>query len=181
MCGRRARSNSQIYGDKPVADLLAGRIETIMTPEQKGQTPDSSVAETHDVDRKDVDRTKDTKDNDQAVVPLLAEEVSVAKKQVVTGQVKVGTVTRESEQLVEEMLEREHVEVERTHIGKQVDKAPEVRQDGDTLIIPILEEIVVVERHLLLKEEVRVRRTREKQPYQERVVVRKQEAVITRL
>jgi hypothetical protein len=32
-----------------------------------------------------------------------------------------------------------------------------------------------------LKEEVRIRRTREKQPYQERVVVRKQEAVITRL
>lgn len=122
-----------------------------------------------------------TKDKDEVVVPLRAEEVSVAKRRVITGQVKVGTVTRESEQLIEELLEHEHVEIERTPIGKQVEKAPAVREEGDTLIIPILEEIVVVERRLLLKEEVRVRRTREKQPYQERVVVRKQEAVITRL
>ena len=138
-----------------------------MTPEEQDQTPDKSVEE--------------TKDKDQIVVPLHAEEVSFAKKRVVTGQVKVGTITKESEHLVEELLEHEHVEVERTAIGRQVDKAPPVREEGDTLIIPVLEEIVVVERRLLLKEEVRVRRTREKQPYQERVVVRKQEAVITRL
>jgi uncharacterized protein (TIGR02271 family) len=143
------------------------RIETTVTPEKQGQTPDKAVEE--------------TKDQDQVVVPLHAEEVSVAKKRVVTGQVKIGTVTRETEQLVEELLEQEHVEIERIAIGKQVDKAPAVREEGDTLIIPILEEIVVVERRLFLKEEVRVRRTREKQPYQERVVIRKQEAVITRL
>ena len=137
-----------------------------MTPEKQGQTPAKNVEE--------------TKDNDQLVVPLHAEEVSVAKRRVVTGQVKVGTVTKESEQLVEELLEHEHVEIERIAVGKEVDKAPTVRQEGDTLIIPVLEEIVVVERRLLLKEEVRVRRTREKQPYQERVVIRKQEAVITR-
>ena len=138
-----------------------------MTPQEQGRTPDKPVEQAND--------------KDQVVVPLHAEEVSVAKRRVVTGQVKVGTITRESEQLVEELLEHEHVEVERTAIGKQVDKAPPVREEGDTLIIPILEEIVVVERRLLLKEEVRIRRTREKQPYQERVVVRKQEAVITRL
>lgn len=142
-----------------------------MAPEEQGQIPDRTVEETKDKD----------KDKDQVVVRLHAEEVSVAKKQVVTGQVKVGTITRESEQLVEELLEHDHVEIGRTAIGRQVDKAPAVREEGDTLIIPILEEIVVVERRLLLKEEVRIRRVREKQPYQERVVVRRQEAVITRL
>jgi uncharacterized protein (TIGR02271 family) len=138
-----------------------------MGPEEQAHTPDKTVNE--------------NKDEDRVVVPLLAEEVSVAKKRVVTGQVKVGTITKESEQLVEELLEHEHVEIGRTAIGRQVDKAPAVREEGDTLIIPILEEVVVVERRLLLKEEVRVRRVREKQPYRERVVVRKQEAVITRL
>jgi uncharacterized protein (TIGR02271 family) len=151
---------------------FAGRIETTMTSEEQGQTADKTVERTQDVER--------AQDKDQ-VVPLHAEEVSVAKKRVVTGRVKVGIVTREREQLVEEILEHENVEVERTAIGKQVDKAPPVREEGDTLIIPILEEIVVVERRLLLKEEVRVRRTRETQSYQERVVVRKQEAVVTRL
>jgi len=138
-----------------------------VTSEEQGQTPDKTVEE--------------TKDKDQVIVPIHAEELSVAKTRVVTGQVKVGTVTRESEQLIEELLEHEHVEIERISIGKLVDKAPAVREEGDTLIIPILEEIVVVERRLLLKEEVHVRRTREKQPYQERVVIRKQEAVITRV
>lgn len=138
-----------------------------MTPEEQGRTRAKTAEQ--------------TKDKDQVVIPLHAEEVAVAKRRVVTGQVKVGTVTKKTEQLVEELLEREHVEIERIAVGKEVDKAPAVRQEGDTLIIPILEEIVVVERRLLLKEEVRVRRTREKQPYQERVVVRRQEAVITRL
>jgi hypothetical protein len=41
-----------------------------------------------------------------------------------TGQVKLGTVTRESGQLVEELLEHEHVEIERTAVGKQVDNRP---------------------------------------------------------
>lgn len=141
-----------------------------MTQEEKDQTPDKTVEET---------LAEKKQDKDQIVVPLHAEELSVAKRRVVTGQVKVGIITTESEQLVEELLEHEHVEIERIAIGKQVDKMPVVREEGDTLIIPILEEMV--ERRLLLKEEVRVRRTREKQPYEERVVVRKQEAVITRL
>jgi len=120
-------------------------------------------------------------DQDQIVVPLHAEEVSVAKQKVVTGGVRVATVTRQHEQLVEELLEREHVEVERAAIGRPVNKAPPVREEGDTLVIPIVEEVAVVERRLVLKEEVRIRRKRETQPYQERVVVRKQEAVITNL
>jgi uncharacterized protein (TIGR02271 family) len=144
-----------------------------MTPNEKGQTPDKTLEKSQNVDC--------AQDKNQVVVPLHIEEMSVAKRRVVTGQVRVGIVTKETEQLVEELLDHEHVEIERTAIGKQVDKAPPVREEGDTLIIPILEEVVVVERRLVLKEEVRVRRTREKQPYQERVVVRKQEAVITRL
>ena len=136
--------------------------------------PQDQVQETDPVVEK-------TQDSDQILVPLHAEEVSVGKRRVVTGQVKVATVTRQQEQLVEELLEHDHVEIERIAIGKEVDAAPPVREDGDTLIIPIVEEVVVVERRLMLKEEVRVRRIRETQRYQERVVVRKQEAVITRL
>ena len=138
-----------------------------MTPQDQVQEPDPVVEK--------------TQDSDQILVPLHAEEVSVGKRRVVTGQVKVATVTRQQEQLVEELLEHDHVEIERIAIGKEVDAAPPVREDGDTLIIPIVEEVVVVERRLMLKEEVRVRRIRETQRYQERVVVRKQEAVITRL
>ena len=141
-----------------------------MTPEEQdqSQTTKQSSAER-------------TEDQEQTRIPLLAEEVSVSKKQIVTGQVKISTVTRQHEELVEELLEHDNVEIERTAVGREIDQAPTVREEGDTLIIPIVEEVVVVERRLVLKEEVRVRRKRETQPYQQRVVVRKQEVVITRL
>jgi uncharacterized protein (TIGR02271 family) len=127
------------------------------------------------------DKTAAGNTQEQTVIPLHGEEISVGKQRIVTGRVKVTTVTKEHEQLVKELLEYDHVEIERTAVGKEVDQAPSVREDGDTLIIPIVEEVVVVQRRLVLKEEIRVHRKRETQPYQERVVVRKQEAVITRL
>jgi uncharacterized protein (TIGR02271 family) len=115
----------------------------------------------------------------EIVVPLLEEEISVAKQQVVTGLARISTVTREREELVDELLTREQVEIERSPVGKFIDRAPEVRQEGDTLIVPVMEEVLVVERRLLLKEEVRVRRVREAERHQERVKVRRQEAVLT--
>ena len=57
---------------------------------------------------------------------------------------------------------------------------PTISQEGDTTIIPVVEEIVVVERRLVLKEEVRIRRVSTKDQHQETVVLREQEAVITR-
>jgi uncharacterized protein (TIGR02271 family) len=114
------------------------------------------------------------------ILPLLAEEISVAKRQVVTGRVLASTVTREEEKLVDELLASEQVEIERVPVGRPVDCAPAVRQEGDTVIIPVVEEVVVVERRLLLKEEVRVRRVRKEQRHQERVKVRRQEVEVTR-
>ena len=119
-------------------------------------------------------------DDSQIVIPLLAEEVSVAKRQIVTGRVEVATLCREREELVDELLNHEEVEIERTPIGKIVEQAPRIREDGDTITIPVVEEVLVVERRLLLKEEVRVRRVRGAERHQERVTVRKQDVVVTR-
>ena len=119
-------------------------------------------------------------DDSQIVIPLLAEEVSVAKRQIVTGRVEVATLCRKREELVDELLKHEEVEIERTPIGKIVEQAPCIREDGDTIIIPVVEEVLVVERRLLLKEEVRVRRVRGAERHQERVTVRRQDVVVTR-
>jgi len=114
------------------------------------------------------------------ILPLLAEEISVAKRQVVTGRVLASTITREEEKLVDELLASEQVEIERVPVGRPVDWAPPVREEGDTVIIPVVEEVLVVERRLLLKEEVRVRRVRKEERHQERVKIRRQEVEVTR-
>jgi stress response protein YsnF len=107
--------------------------------------------------------------------------VSVSQRQVAGDTVRVNTVTWEQEQLIDEDLTHVRVEVERVPIGRQVDAAPPIREEGDTTIVSVMEEIVVVERRLILKEEVRVRRVRVSERHRETVMVREQDAVITRM
>ena len=129
-------------------------------------------------------RTEDDRAPDktgETVIPLLAEEVAVAKQVIETGRVQVSRVTHEREQLIDELLAHNTVEIDRTAIGRQIDAMPAVRDEGDTIVIPIVEEVLVVERRLLLKEEVRVRRVRSTERHQESVTLRHHEAVITRL
>ena len=94
---------------------------------------------------------------------------------------QVSTVTREHERLVDEVLNHERVEIERVPIGRPVDAIPPVRQEGDTTIMSVVEETIIVERRLILKEEIRIRRLRVSERHQETVVLRKQEAVIARV
>ena len=119
--------------------------------------------------------------SDTEVVPILAEELSVAKEVVETGRVRLNVVTRTHEELVDEMLTDEIAEVEHVAIGKPVDSMPQVRREGDTTIVPVVEEEVVVQRRLVLKEEIRIRLVRTARRHQERVAVHRQEAIVTRI
>ena len=129
----------------------------------------------------DPDEVGPSDDIRDTVIPLHEEDLSVSKRQVVTGRVRVETVTREHEQLVDELLARERVEVERVAIGKPIEAVPAVRQDGDTTIIPVVEEVLAVERRLVLKEEIHIHYVRTTERHQEHVTLRRQEAVVTRL
>ena len=116
----------------------------------------------------------------QIVVPLHAEEFSVARERVATGRVRVSASTRNREEQVEQTVTWEEVEIERRPVGETVDRMPSLRHEGDTLVIPVVEEVLVVERRLVLKEEVRVRRVRKTRVHQQRVTLRQQEATIAR-
>jgi uncharacterized protein (TIGR02271 family) len=120
------------------------------------------------------------KESDTKTLQLFAEDLSVAKEVLETGRVRVSTRTREIEALVDENLARERVEIERVPMGRQIHAAPEVRQVGDTTIVPVVEEVLVVERRLMLKEEIHIRRVRRTERHQETVKLRRQEAVIDR-
>ena len=94
--------------------------------------------------------------------------------------IQIALITGTREQMINEELINVRVEIERVPIDRTVDVVPPIRQEGDITIIPVVEEIVVVERQLVLKEEVRVRRVSKNEQHQETVVLRQQEAVITR-
>ena len=55
-----------------------------------------------------------------------------------------------------------------------------MRVEGDTIVISVVEEIVVVERRLVLKEEIRLQRVQTTERHRESVILHEQEAVIER-
>ena len=119
--------------------------------------------------------------NGEMKIPLFEETVSVSKRVVPTSKVQVSRVTHSQEHLIDELLQHEQIEIERTAVNKPIDTMPSIRQEEDIIVIPVVEEVVRVERSLLLKEEVRIRRIRTTERFQESVTLRKQEAVINRL
>ena len=116
----------------------------------------------------------------EEVIPLVEETATVGKRQVVTGRVRVQTVTDTIEEVARANVQRETVEVTRVPVDRMVETAPEVRTEGDVTIVPVLEEVLVVEKRLLLKEELHIRRRVEAETVEVPVTLRKQRAVVER-
>jgi stress response protein YsnF len=124
------------------------------------------------MDRSDVDAAGTEK------VPLAEEHAEIEKHRVVTGRVRVHTVVDVLDQVISEELTAERIAVHRVPINRYVEVAPGIRSEGELTIIPVLEEVLVVERKLLLKEEIHVQRTVTQETVSQAVPVRKQRAVI---
>jgi len=116
----------------------------------------------------------------ETIIPLYEETLSVAKRQVERGRVRVDVRVVEQEQALEQILERRDVEVERVAVGRVVETVPETRQEGDVMIIPVVEEEVVLVKRLVLKEEIHVRKRATQRTEQFTVKLRSEHAEITR-
>ena len=117
---------------------------------------------------------------ESGVLRLFAEDATVARQVVETGRVRVAKVTRTRDHLIDESLARTRFEVNTVPIGRVIDAVPPIKEDGDLTIVPIVEETVVVERRLMLKEELHIRRVQTSERYQQTVKLRYQTAEVTR-
>ena len=117
----------------------------------------------------------------ERILALHAEEIEITKRTVSQATVRVSKVTRTHDQTLHETLSHQRVDVERVPIGTYVDVAPPVRQEGDMTILSVVEEVLVTERRLLLKEEVRIRRIQMPEEHVETIPVRVEEAVVERI
>ena len=110
---------------------------------------------------------------------LLAETLAVSKR-VKRTLIRATTTTEARDVVVEEDLAREQVVVERVPINRVVGAVPSVRQEGDVTILSVVEEEVVVQRRLILKEEIHFRRVHSTQRHTEVVPLRGQQVTVTR-
>ena len=116
----------------------------------------------------------------EEAVPLHEEALSVGKRAVETGRVRITTVVHERDETVEQNLSGETVEVVRVPVGRPVDAAPEPRYEGDVLIVPILEEELVVTKRLVLKEELHIRKQVTRRTERITETLRSEDAVVAK-
>ena len=112
------------------------------------------------------------------VLPLHAERLEVRRQVRQTGEVRVAVHTSSRDRQVDEQLARREVLLEHVAIDRFVDEMPQIREEGETTIIPVVEEILV--RRLFLKEEVRITRIATTHAHREMVTLRYQDVVVSR-
>ena len=104
-----------------------------------------------------------------AALPLVQEQLSIEKRTVETGKVRIRTVVEEKLARVAEDLERDDVTIERVPVNREVTEVPQIREADGVLIVPVLEEVVFVEKRLVLKEELHIRRNRKRERFEQAV------------
>ncbi len=119
-----------------------------------------------------------TNKEEQVAIPLVEEQLSVGRREVETGRVRVRTVTDEHTVLVNEELLHSEASVERVPVNQEISSPPPIREEGDTVIIPVIEERLV--KRLFLVEEVRLTRQVVQERLEQPVRLRSQRAVIER-
>jgi uncharacterized protein (TIGR02271 family) len=97
----------------------------------------------------------------QTILPVVQEELEVQKRVVESGRIRVNKKVETTESIVDEPLLRQGFDIQKIPVNRIIDEVPTPRYDGATLVLPILEEVLVVEKRLVLREEVRITPKRE--------------------
>jgi uncharacterized protein (TIGR02271 family) len=114
------------------------------------------------------------------VLPIIQEEAVINKRVVETGKVTISKKISEHEEIVDVPLFQEKVDVERVPINQVVQERPAVRQDGETMIIPVVQEQVFYQKRLMLVEELHVRKQVVETHHPQKITLVKEEVEIKR-
>ena len=120
--------------------------------------------------------------NDEGVlmIPLVEEQLQVGKALVETGRVQLTKTVEQRDEVVSTPLLHQTVTVERVPVGRYVDVAPASRQEGNVTIYPVLNEVIVVEKRLLLVEEIHVTSQQQQTLDQQTVTLRREVLTVAR-
>ena len=118
---------------------------------------------------------------EQVAIPVVEESVHTNTRLVETEEVRVRTTVEESVQPIEADLNSVTVNVKRVPVGKVVEAPPAPRTEGNTTIIPVVEERVIVRTEWVLVEEIHVERIRTVEKYESDVPLRRTRVEVERI
>lgn len=155
--GLRGTVHGELPGPGQQVEIMLDGGARIQVP-VASLTPDPDGGYFLPISLSDVQRAFATQAGTQAshVIPVVHEEVQVGKRVVETGRVRIRKVVTEHTEEVDQPLMREEVSVERVPVNRYVDAPIPPRTEGDTLVVSVLEEVLVVQKRLVLREELRI-------------------------
>jgi stress response protein YsnF len=110
------------------------------------------------------------------VVPVVEERAHVETRTRESDRVTVRVSVETHEEAIEQELRDQSVEIERVAIGREISEIPPTREQDGVLIVPLVEERLVVQTKLILKEELHIRRVDRGRPIRETVRLRREVA-----
>lgn len=115
-------------------------------------------------------------------IPVMQEALKIGKRVVETGRgVRVHKTVTETVLRIDESLMQQCLTIEHVPINAWVEGKPPVqRQEGDTLVVPVLEEVLIVEKRLRLKEEIRITAISTMRTASEPVTLREEQVEVER-
>jgi uncharacterized protein (TIGR02271 family) len=115
-------------------------------------------------------------------IPVHQEELRVGTRTIDTGGVRVTKSVTEHPIDIDEILRHDELSVTHVPVGRIIDSgdAPVPRQEGDTFIIPVIEEVLVVERRLRIKEEIHITKAQRETRHAETVFLKSEEVSVER-
>ena len=130
------------------------------------------------------DRNQDTGNlltGESRKIPIIQEQVQINKEVIESGTVRISKSVHEVEEMYNIPISYEEHDVQRVTLNQYVDSAPPaIRYEGDTMIIPILREEVVVQKRLMLVEEVHVTKRQVEKTIQQPVKLLREELNVER-
>ena len=117
---------------------------------------------------------------EERVFPIVEEQVRTGKVEHKTRTIISKSVEEENE-LVTLPYFSDEVEVKHVPVNREVHEVPEVRREGNTTILPVVEEELVVSRRLILKEEVHIHMKRRELEHKEAVRLRRERVDVKRV
>jgi len=149
-----SRNKSGNRHPKPSRQYLPGREER--GAKQAQQTPGKEDVSNEQV----VSRLEEPLSKERVTVPLVAETLQVDKRWVEAGAIELRKSVTKRTETVPVDLTHEELDIERVAVNRVVAYGQTVgpRQEGDTLIVPIIEEELVVTKRQVVREELRIRK-----------------------
>jgi uncharacterized protein (TIGR02271 family) len=118
----------------------------------------------------------------EMIIPVIEEQVHVDKKVVESGRVRITKVVSEQEVPVSIPLIEEEHDIQRVPVNEYVETAPPpIRYEGDTMIIPVVREVLVIQKRLLVVEELHITKTQVQKQDTQHITLRKEEVMVQHL